>query len=358
MIASVRIYVVTYRRPHLLERALRSLLAQTHTAWLAEVLNDDPSDASVPKLINGLSDPRIRLSLAARHRGGTGNFNHAFRSVVEPYASILEDDNWWEPSFLEIMLGALEPRKSIVMALANDILWQEQPDGSWINTGKTIWPATNGVEAFDCRPLDKCGSAKLCNSAMLFRTAGAETFQTPESIPIDVTEHFRERVVPHPVLLVRNPLVNYGNTLVSHRSKGRKMWAQYQILLIGSVFKLAQESERSSLASALWRDARSIRPLLRNALLATGCFIPEARNLWRKGTRFEKLLYIRSCARRPNSIIHGRNAIRDHEAAWKFLQAGWFADFIRNRERSQDLAVASLLVNSKQSRCSSLTHAT
>jgi hypothetical protein len=35
MTGLVRIYVVTYRRPHLLERALRSLLAQTCSAWVA-----------------------------------------------------------------------------------------------------------------------------------------------------------------------------------------------------------------------------------------------------------------------------------------------------------------------------------
>jgi len=56
MIAMVRVYVVTYRRPHLLERALRSLLAQSCTAWVAEVLNDDPADARVAELIARLGD--------------------------------------------------------------------------------------------------------------------------------------------------------------------------------------------------------------------------------------------------------------------------------------------------------------
>lgn len=327
---SIRVYVVTYRRPHLLERALRSLLGQTRTDWVAEVLNDDPADARVAKLITAIGDSRIQLSIPATHRGGTGNFNHAFRSVAEPYASILEDDNWWEADFLKIMLATLESRKNITMAVANEMLWKEQSNGSWLNTGKTIWPIGEGVEEFPCQPLDKCGSAKLCNSAMLFRTGGSEAFQTPNSIPIDVTEHFRERVVPHPILLVRKPLVNYGDTLVTHRSKGHKLWSQYQILLVGSVFKVAGEQERSNLASALWKQARSEHPLSRNTLLATGFFIPEARNLWRKGTWFEKLLFFRSCMRRPSSVRHSLCAIKDHETAWEFLQTGWFAESIRN----------------------------
>jgi len=328
---SVRIYVVTYRRPHLLDRALRSLLAQTHNDWIAEVLNDDPADDRVAELIRAIGDARIQLSLPAQRRGGTGNFNRAFRSVTEPYASILEDDNWWEPRFLETMLAVLESKTDVFMAVANEVVWKEQPSGSWVNTGKTIWPPADGVEAFHCRPLDKCGLAKLCNSAMLFRTDGAEAFQIPNSILIDVSEHFRERVVPHPVLLVRTPLVNYGDTLVTHRSAGGKLLSQYLILLVGSVFKLIDGQERSNLASALWEQARSERPLARNTLLATGLFIPEASSLWRKGTWFEKLLFLRSCVRHPTNIKYARDTIRDHGDVWKFLQSGWFAEFMRKR---------------------------
>jgi GT2 family glycosyltransferase len=105
MMKPIRIYVVTYRRPRLLERALRSLISQSYTARVAEVLNDDPSDERV--LISSLADPRIHLSEPARRRGCTGNFNYAFRRVAEPFASILEDDNWWEPEFLTAMLDAL-----------------------------------------------------------------------------------------------------------------------------------------------------------------------------------------------------------------------------------------------------------
>src|SRR5437763_1484594 len=107
MTAKVRVYVVTYRRPRLLERALRNLIQQTQPSWIAEVLNDDPQDAQVAQLIQSLGDSRINLSPQIRHRGATGNFNYAFQSVAEPYGSILEDDNWWEPQYLQTMLNAL-----------------------------------------------------------------------------------------------------------------------------------------------------------------------------------------------------------------------------------------------------------
>ena len=42
--ASLRIFLLTYRRPALLRRALASLLAQTFTDWTCELHNDAPDD--------------------------------------------------------------------------------------------------------------------------------------------------------------------------------------------------------------------------------------------------------------------------------------------------------------------------
>ena len=331
--AMVRVYVVTYRRPHLLERALRSLTGQTWPDWVADVHNDDPEDDRVAGLIDRIGDPRIRLSTPCRHRGGTANFNHAFRTVEEPYAAILEDDNWWEPGFLKTILEALRTRHDVVLAVGNERLWQEQADGSWIDLDRTIWPASDDVEEFPADPLHKCGGATICNSSMLFRTRGAEAYRTPDSIPIDVTEHFRERVIPHPVLLVKSPLVNYGATLRTHRTQGNETWAQLQVLLIGSVFALVSANGREPLARSLWERTRQVSPLSRNALLATGLFVPGARPLWRSGTFAEKCRFLLTCLRRPATLRKARRAIADHAEAWQFLQRGWFAESMREQAR-------------------------
>ena len=41
---AIRVYLLTCRRPELLRRALRSLVAQTFTDWVCEVHNDAPDD--------------------------------------------------------------------------------------------------------------------------------------------------------------------------------------------------------------------------------------------------------------------------------------------------------------------------
>ncbi len=328
MSAAVRIYVITYRRPHLLERALRSLLAQTHRDWIATVLNDDPADARVAALLGQLGDPRLTLEHPAVHRGGTGNFNYAFRAVAEPFASVLEDDNWWEPGFLAAMLDALARHPAVELACGNERIWRERAGNEWSDTGRTIWPATGGEELFGWQALDKCGGARLCNSSLVFLTAHATKWRTPADIPIEVTEHFRERAVPHPFLLVNAPLVNYAETLSTHRTQGTAIWGGYQTLLVGSVFTLAPAPTRPALARALWQSARNRDPLLTRILLQTGRFVPEASDLWQQGRVPAKLRFLAGALRHPCATCSIQRFRARHTAAWSWLLRGAFADFM------------------------------
>lgn len=331
MYPTVRIYIITYRRHKLLMRSLRSVLTQTHPAWLAEVVNDDPEDGRVAEIIDDLGDPRIRLSDSPQRRGGTCNFNYAFRTTAEPFASILEDDNWWEPEFLATMISAIESNPEISVACGNERIWIERPDLTWVDTGKTIWPVDRANRLVDWSASDKCGTAFLCNSSLLFRTAGSEQWRTPDKIPIDVTEHFRERVVPHPLLLVSNPLVNYAQTLSTHRSKDHIKWSQYQLLLVGSVFALAPTSDRRPLAEVLWQRARMSDPLFATTLLATGWLLEEAHELWSQGRWQEKCRFFAGRLRRPLDTLNLRDSILQHKEVWDWLHQGPFATFMRNK---------------------------
>jgi hypothetical protein len=324
----VRVYVVTYRRPRLLERALRSLIRQTHEGWVAEVLNDDPSDLSVSQVIEGLGDSRIFLSQPPMHRGGTGNFNRAFSGAGEPLASILEDDNWWEPEFLSTMVAALGRHPESALACGNEHVWKEDETGAWTDTGRNIWTETEGESLLGWNALDQCGSSRLCNSSMLFRTPGSEKWRTPESIPIDVTEHFRERVTPHPILLVHRPLVNFGQTLVTNRVRGAGSWAGYQVMLVGSVLALAHMSCRRRLAEELWGRARSTDPFLATTLVATGLIVPDAGVLWDMARFPEKARFAAGLVRHPWTAASVFRVLSRRSEEWAWLQKGAFADFM------------------------------
>src|SRR5687768_5889252 len=142
--ATVRIFIPTCGRPIMLRRALNSLIAQTFNDWTAEVHNDLPGDNEPGKIVADLKDSRIRLVEHSINLGGTATFNLFFSNTSEPFYSLLEDDNWWEPSFLEKMIGYIQSHPNVVVAWSNQRVAEESHDGSWTITDRTVRPAVAG----------------------------------------------------------------------------------------------------------------------------------------------------------------------------------------------------------------------
>jgi glycosyltransferase involved in cell wall biosynthesis len=314
----IKVYIITYQRPILLKRAINSLLAQTHTNWIAEVINDDPYDKSVANLLVEINDTRISLSEPVVKRGGTKNFNYAFKHAEEPYATILEDDNWYEPLYLQTMLSQMLNNTEIALAVANQKIWIENADTSWTDSGNTIWAETWGTSLYSYRLEDKCGSAKICNSSMFWRTSAAVNWLTPDDIPIDVTEHFRERIIPHPILLVKSPLVNYAQTIYTNRSK-EMVWGVYQTLLISSVFANLDATRAGELADYLWAIARDKNPPYKTSLLHSGLAHPNADILLKKATLTELARYCLTWIKSPATCYKIITAIKALPYHFKFL---------------------------------------
>jgi len=66
------IVIPTFNRGHLLERALRSCLAQDFADWEAIVVDDASDDAhavSSTVVVSRLDDPRVRLICHKENRG-------------------------------------------------------------------------------------------------------------------------------------------------------------------------------------------------------------------------------------------------------------------------------------------------
>lgn len=332
----VRVTVVTFRRPHLLKRALESVLAQTHRAWTVEVVNDDPDDHEPSRIVSTLDDSRITILNRERRAGGAVNFNHAFRPGPEPYAALLEDDNWWEPAFLETMIAALEAHPRATLITGNERIWEEQAGGAWIDTRRTLRPAQDRVREQPLRALDKCGGAILCNSAVVWRPAAMPSFATPPSMPVDVTEHYRERLIPHPFLLHDLPLVNFAVTLTTNRSSNGEDWTVQQLLLTASVFASLPPSRRPRLAQALWQRTRSRDTVAQTMLLLAGWIFPEAHTLWRSGTVAEKLRLALHLLRHPAAYGRYRRIRHDHDDLWSFLCSGTVADALGRGEDGLD----------------------
>lgn len=99
----VLVRVPTFRRPHLLTRAIACLQAQTHEDWICEVRDDCP-DQSARLVVEELADPRIRYIHNKPQKFLIRNLDDCFR-CDNPYGAdfffLLEDDNQVRPQFMQ-----------------------------------------------------------------------------------------------------------------------------------------------------------------------------------------------------------------------------------------------------------------
>jgi hypothetical protein len=270
--ARIRVFLLTYDRPQLLRRALRSVLRQTMHVWVCELHNDQPDDDSPAVALAEIApgDARFHYHRHARTWGAVAVFNHAFAGGPEPYASILEDDNWWEPDFLARTLAVLEAHPAAALVWANMRLWREEADGHWTDTGRTIWQCAPGAapRRFPGPVALQAVDALHSNGAMICRTALSSRALVPARTPFAIIEQVRERLLPGELVFLPEVLAHFGMTRATTRSQDRAQWLQCQLLVMESFF--ARAHPHPAVIAALWRECRQLRPRSTDSLLL-GC---------------------------------------------------------------------------------------
>ena len=331
--ATVRVFLPTYRRPHLLPRAIASLRAQTFSDWICDVHNDAPEDDTPRKLLSRLKDTRFCLNQHQRNLGGGATFNLFYRATEEPFFSILEDDNWWEPEFLEEMLYVASQEPDIQVLWSNMRLWREQSDGSFLALGRCIQDSTTGspIERVAWGTRHQIVGALHSNGAALHRSHPELNYQIP-AVPFAAVEMFRERMFPHPLVLVRKPLANFSITLRSERTNNAGEWAEVQTALAATFLKHA--SYDAARLGEIWAAARAQRPPGTSTLLLAGLVEPACRPLLRHATSLDWLRLARGLIRRPRVLRRVLRSRVSHPDWWQFLEQHTAARFAEARARS------------------------
>ena len=108
----ISVIIPTYKRPNFLERALKSVQAQTVQSWEAIVI-DDGNGEGIERAFS-LRDARIRAYPNWGHRQ-TDARNTALLRAECDYIALLDDDDWWEdPQHLERCLEQLRRQDALV----------------------------------------------------------------------------------------------------------------------------------------------------------------------------------------------------------------------------------------------------
>lgn len=113
----VSICIPTYKRPELLERAIRSCLEQTYPHFEILITDNSPDDAS-GQMVARLNDARIRYHKNETNLGPFGNVNRVATLASGAYVKFLMDDDLLKPCCLELMVAALEQHSSAGLAMA------------------------------------------------------------------------------------------------------------------------------------------------------------------------------------------------------------------------------------------------
>lgn len=212
-----------------------SLIDQSFQDWTCEVHNDDPDDQFVAGYIKSLNDDRFIFKNHISNLGPTRSFNLAFSECAEKYASILEDDNWWEADFLSEMIKILEKNNHLDVAWSNMYIWQETKSGNWENTLTTVWPDDEKNILFHWPNFIHAMGALHSNGAMLFRTKDCEKYAVPNNCDFNMMEAVRERTFRFPIYLHKKPLANFASTLHTSRANDNVVWTASQTMLLASI---------------------------------------------------------------------------------------------------------------------------
>ncbi len=101
----VSIVMPTHNRAHTIQRAIESVISQTHQSWELIIVDDGSTDSSEAIISPYLSDSRIKYIRIVRSGVGAAR-NTALRASQGEVISFLDSDNDWYPDYLAIIVAA------------------------------------------------------------------------------------------------------------------------------------------------------------------------------------------------------------------------------------------------------------
>lgn len=112
----VTVLVPNYNREAHLSACLQSIQAQTFTDWRVCVGDNASTDRSV-EIVRSFGDPRFELVRRPENVGYVRNTNLLLDDVDTEFVAILHSDDWWEPGFLQRLVGLLDAAPAALMAV-------------------------------------------------------------------------------------------------------------------------------------------------------------------------------------------------------------------------------------------------
>ncbi|MEB3359468.1 MAG: glycosyltransferase family 2 protein [Synechococcales bacterium] len=128
----VSVIIPTYKRPHLVSRAVHSALSQTLTHLEVVVVVDGP-DPEVEAVLGAIADPRLRVLVLPQNVKLAGARNAGVRAATGTWVAFLDDDDEWLPEKLERQLDLAKRSPHAYPIIATRVINRTAK-------GDLIWP--------------------------------------------------------------------------------------------------------------------------------------------------------------------------------------------------------------------------
>lgn len=119
--------IPTYRRPHLLRRAIRSVLSQTYPHFQVCIYDNASGDETAAVVTEFMrDDPRVRYHCHTENIGMSANFTYAMERIDTSFFSILSDDDYLLPTFYETAMEGFDRHPDAMFSATSVIAMTEK----------------------------------------------------------------------------------------------------------------------------------------------------------------------------------------------------------------------------------------
>ncbi|MBD3690081.1 glycosyltransferase family 2 protein [Nanchangia anserum] len=147
--APISVICRTKDRPVFLARALRSLAAQTEQGFSVVLVNDGGERGRVDEVVaaSGLPQERILRVDHDHPRGRSAALEAGMDAATSPFIAIHDDDDTWEPSFLEATSAYLRDHPDAGAVFTRvDIVVERLVDGEPVEQERLpVWPEVTRI---------------------------------------------------------------------------------------------------------------------------------------------------------------------------------------------------------------------
>jgi glycosyltransferase involved in cell wall biosynthesis len=223
--------IPTYRRPHLLKRAIKSVLEQSFPHFRL-CIYDNASGDETKEIVAEFTknDRRVNYHCHEKNLGSNANFQYGLKQVTTPFFSFLSDDDMLLPNFYETTLKGFEKHPEIAFCGGMTILCDHKKILDFMprmDVEERCFSPPHGLFDFFEKKFPNW-TAILFKSEILKQVG----FLNTDIIPIDYD--FLMRIIArYPVLISNHPcsVFFHHNQSISHVNYLEAMWpGMFQVI--------------------------------------------------------------------------------------------------------------------------------